>query len=107
MRIIVVVIAMAIAGTAHAQRAPDMATLDRGDGISKLGLDLGFTSLDTPSLDAALRIEIAGQYVTYSGFGIYGAFPIAKSFGDDDAPDPLPHPTTAIGNLELGGLYVI
>ena len=92
-------------GIAYAQRAPDMASLDRGDGITKIGLDAGYTSVDTPFYDAALRLELYGQYVTDSGFGIYGSFPLAHSFGD--APEPMPQPTTSIGNLELGGLYVI
>jgi hypothetical protein len=82
-----------------------MASLDRGDGITKVGLDAGFTSVDTPFYDSALRLELYGQYVTLSGFGIYGAIPLAHSFGD--APEPMPQPTTALGNLELGGLYVI
>ena len=108
MRIIVISIVLALAGTAHAQRAPDMATLDRGDGISKFGIDGAFSSIDTPFYDAALRFELYGQYVTRSGFGIYGAFPLAHTFGnEDDNPDTLPNPATAIGNLELGGLYVI
>ena len=108
MRIIVVSIVLTLATAAHAQRAPDMATLDRGDGISKFGIDGAFSSIDTPFYDAALRFELYGQYVTNSGFGIYGAFPLSHSFGDPpDVTPPLPQPTTAIGNLELGGLYVI
>lgn len=108
MRIIVISIVLLLAGVAHAQRAPDMATLDRGDGISKFGIDGAFSSIDTPFYDAALRFEVYGQYVTHSGFGIYGAFPLAHTFGnEDDNPDTLPNPATAIGNLELGGLYVI
>ena len=105
MRIIVVSIVLCTASVASAQRAPDMATLDRGDGISKIGIDGAFSSIDTPFYDAALRFEIYGQYVTHSGLGFYGALPLAHSFGD--APEPLPQPTTAIGNLELGGLYTI
>jgi hypothetical protein len=108
MRIIVISIVLVLTGVAHAQRAPDMATLDRGDGISKFGLDGAFSSIDTPYYDAALRFEVYGQYVTHSGFGVYGAFPFAHSFGnEDDNPDTLPNPATAIGNLELGGLFVI
>jgi hypothetical protein len=103
---IIVSIVLMLAGVAHAQRAPDLATLDRGDGISKFGLDLSIVSIDTPYYDAALRFEPHGQYVTQSGFGIYGAFPITKSFGDSDNPMD-PEPALAIGNLELGGLFVI
>jgi hypothetical protein len=103
--VLAIVLALALASTASAQRAPDMATLDRGDGISKIGIDLGFSSIDTPFYDAALRLELAGQYVMRSGLGFYGALPITKSFGD--APAPMPQPTFALGNLELGGLYTI
>lgn len=105
LRILGILIALAISTTtAAAQRAPDMATLDRGDGISKFGIDLAFTSLDTPFYDAALRFDLYGQYVTHSGFGIYGSLPISRSFGD--GPEPLPQPATAIGNADLGVLYV-
>lgn len=105
MRIIVLSIILALAATAHAQRAPDMATLDRGDGISKLGIDGAFSSIDTPFYDAALRFELYGQYVLRSGLGFYGALPLARSFGD--APEPMPQPATALGNLDLGLLYTI
>ncbi len=100
MRIIVISIVLALAGVAHAQRAPDMATLDRGDGISKFGVDGAFSSIDTPFYDAALRFEVYGQYVTHSGFGFYGAFPLAHTFGnEDDNPDTLANPATSIGKL--------
>ncbi|MDQ3366797.1 MAG: hypothetical protein M3680_15335 [Myxococcota bacterium] len=91
---------------AHAQRAPDMATLDRGDGISKFGIDLGLTALDSPFYSATLRLDLHGQYVTDSGFGFYGSVPIARSFGGSDDPT-LPQNATAIGNLELGLLFVV
>jgi hypothetical protein len=99
------------ATTAAAQRAPDTATLDRGDGITKLGVDFGLTFFDDDALyDGALRVEPYGQYVTDSGFGFFGALPITVSFGDE-ANDPLPgdpdQDTAAIGNLDLGLLYVL
>jgi hypothetical protein len=99
-----VLLVVCIATSVHAQRAPDHLTLDRGDGISRIGLDLGFTLVDDPAYDAALRLELFGQHVTRSGFGIYGALPIARSFGGGDAPAP--EDATALGNLELGGLFV-
>lgn len=111
MRIVIVtalvigVIGVMRAGEAHAQRAPDLATLDRGDGITKLGIDLAYTALDA-TYSGALRVEIAGQYVLQSGLGFYGALPIAHSFGAED-PEPAPQEATAIGNLELGLLFVI
>ncbi len=102
---IVLAITASTTRTAQAQRAPDMATLDRGDGISKFGVDLGFTSLDTPFYSSALRLELSGQYVLDSGLGFYGALPISRSFGD--APPPSPQAATALGNLELGLLFVV
>lgn len=99
------------APAAHAQRAPDMATLDRGDGISKLGIDLGFSVLEFPAYESALRLEVYGQYVTRSGLGIYGALPLASSFGAaDDVEDPLdllPDEATALGDTDLGLLYTV
>lgn len=107
MRIFVLSILLAISTAAHAQRAPDMSTLDRGDGISKLGLDLAFSSIDHPFYSAALRFEIHGQYVTDSGLGFYGALPISRSFGADDEPANSPDNATALGNLDAGLLFVI
>ncbi len=100
------VLSGALTTRAEAQRAPDMATLDRGDGITRLGVDFGLSLLDHPpaAYDAALRIEPYAQYVTNSGLGFYGAIPITRSFGEDGAPQP--EAATALGNLELGGLYV-
>lgn len=112
LRMIAVVALLLVSHAAHAQRAPDMATLDRGDGISKLGLDLGLTFLDVAPYEMALRAEISGQYVTQSGFGIYGALPFARSFGaadeneDPDPPDLLPNNASAVGNLDVGALFV-
>jgi len=100
---------MAAGQPAHAQRMPDMVTLDRGDGISRVGLDfaVGFAEDDVlivqdgaaAVLDAALRFEVFGQYVSRGGFGVYGALPISHllSDGDDEA---------AIGNVDVGGLFV-
>ena len=92
-----------LAGSARAQqRMPDMATLDRGDGITRLGLDFGavFTDDDIVGIDAALRFDVFGQFVAYSGLGLYGSLPISVlvAEGDNDS---------ALGNLEVGGLYVI
>jgi hypothetical protein len=112
LRVLVIsTVLIASAATAAAQRAPDTATLDRGDGITKLGFDLGLTFLDDDSLyDGALRVEPYGQYVTDSGFGFFGALPITVSFGDEENDPLLGDPdqdTVAIGNLDLGLLYVL
>lgn len=98
---------LAVTSTASAQRAPDTATLDRGDGITKIGLDLGLTFLDTPIYDSALRLEPYGQYVFDSGLGFYGALPITASFGDEDDPIAGDQDDVAIGNVDLGLLFVL
>ncbi len=102
----------ATGGSAYAQRAPDMATLDRGDGISKIALDAGLTFVKEP-YDLALRLELYGQYITRSGLGIYGSLPLSASFGapsdDEDPvpPDDIPNDAASLSNAELGGLYVV
>ena len=93
--------------TAYAQRAPDLATLDRGDGITKLGIDLGFSSLNKPPYSSALRFELWGQYLTNSGFGFYGALPLAHSFGGDGPPPPNADDATSLENVDVGLLYVL
>ena len=102
--ILAVAAVAALTQPALAQRSPDTATMDRGDGLTRLGLDFGLAFLESPPYDVALRVEPYGQYVSNSGLGFYGALPIAKSFGDGEAPEP--EPALTIGNLELGGLYV-
>ena len=63
--IISLLLALAEVAPAHAQRAPDMATLDRGDGITKLGFDLGWSFLNDPPYDSALRFfpNLTNHYV--------------------------------------------
>jgi hypothetical protein len=108
-RLITVVLLLA-SSVAYAQRAPDMATLDRGDGITKIGIDLGFSALEKPPYSSALRFDFYGQYVTNSGLGIYGALPLSMSFGSDGpsatAPNN-PDNATSLNNIDLGLLYVI
>ena len=105
---IALAILVGLAGNAFAQRAPDMATLDRGDGITKLGFDLGFSSLEDPPYDAALRFELWGQYLTNSGLGFYGALPISRSFGGEGQPQPPEaYNRTSLGNVDVGLLYVM
>ncbi|HEU0036957.1 MAG TPA: hypothetical protein VFQ53_40380 [Kofleriaceae bacterium] len=95
-------------GIAHADRSPDMATLDRGDGITKIGVDFGLSILNDPPYDSALRIEPYGQYVLRSGLGFYAAIPISLSFGGEGEPaPPEADNATALGNIDLGLLYTL
>lgn len=104
--IVAAAVLAALTAPAAAQRAPDFATLDRGDGYSKVGFDMAYVKLDPPPYDAVLHFEIYGQYVLQSGLGFYGAFPLARSLGDGEEPEEL-EGQGAIGNLDFGGLYVI
>ena len=98
----------AMASPAAAQRSPDFATLDRGDGISHIGLDLAFVKMDAPPapLDGVLHFELHGQFILQSGLGFYGAVPINKSFGDGPEEGEFDG-TAALADIDLGGLYVI
>ncbi|HLU67372.1 MAG TPA: hypothetical protein VKZ63_13900 [Kofleriaceae bacterium] len=98
------------AGTAAAQPnaslgAPVFMTMDRGDGESRVGGQLGWTFFDDDGGDVTgLRFDVYGQYVAPSGLGGYGVLPISMLFFDTVAGD---ESETAIGNVELGALYVI
>lgn len=114
--ILTVLVLAATPAAALAQRAPDMATLDRGDGTSKLGLDAGLSLFDAPPdtyYGSALRLELSGQYVLRSGFGFYGALPFAASLGapgddvDPAPPDLIPNDAVAAGDLDAGVLYTM
>src|SRR5919198_5637632 len=84
--VLALVLVAAAAGPARAQRMPAMATLDRGDGISRVGFDFAAAILDdTPgSDDAALRFDFFFQFVGQLGIGVYGDLPIALSVSDRD-----------------------
>jgi len=104
--IVTCVVLAALAAPAAAQREPDFATLDRGDGISHVGLDLAWIKLDPAPYDSVVHLELHGQYVLQSGLGFYAALPLNKSFGD--GPDEGESDgETAVADLDFGGLYVI
>lgn len=104
--VVIAAVLAALASPAAAQRAPDFVTLDRGDGYSKVGLDLAWVKMDPPPYDSVLHLEIYGQFVLHSGLGFYGAFPLARSFGD--GPDEGENRSeSSIGDLDFGGLYVM
>lgn len=50
--------------------------------------------------DFALRENVYGRYVHASGFGGYGQMSVSHAFGGEES-------TNGVGNLELGGLYVL
>lgn len=76
-------------------------SLGRQDGVSRIGAELGFVSVDTS--DGAddltpLRIGLFGQYVAPAGFGGYGALNIARVSGEGES-------ATGLSDLELGGIF--
>jgi hypothetical protein len=82
---------------------PGMATMDRFDGQTKLATSLSYVGLDSDGFieDAtALHFDLYGQYMAAQGFGGYGAVNINYISANDDSE-------TGIGNLEVGGLYLI
>ena len=96
------------AAQTRSRDAPTFATMDRQDGTSLLGFQLGYSPLggtaggdpDVQGL-TGLRLDLYGQFVTRAGLGIYGIVPashlIAEDLGDD----------TALGNVEAGLLHVV
>ena len=100
----------ALSGSAVAQPIhngpPTFMALDRQDGISRLGLQLGFGFFDEPpGVDiTSLGAQAYGQYMMPNGFGFYGILPfnyLSVEAGPNDESE------SAIGGIELGGIYVI
>jgi hypothetical protein len=97
-----------LAGPAAAQPvvgwtdAPTFMTLDRQDGRSFAGAQLGWTFFDRDLIDlTTLRLDMYGQFVSPSGLGGYGILPLSFAFIDNFDDE------TAIGNIEGGVLYVV
>ena len=82
--------------------APTFSTLDRQDGRSLAGVQLGWTFFDDEIVDVTtLRLDLYGQFVSATGLGGYGIVPLSFAFVDGAEDE------TAIGNVEGGVLYVI
>jgi hypothetical protein len=85
---------------AAADERGSFVTLDRVGTDNVVGLAVSAHFADTPiAPDVVLRENLYGRYVDSSGFGAYGQFSIAHAFGNGDSQ-------SAVGGLELGGLYV-
>lgn len=98
----VLVPVLAPTGDAAAQSwrgVPTFSTLDRGDGDSLIGVDLGLDWFKSDRFyEQAYRFDLHGQAVNRRGFGLYGQAPITVASGEEGA--------TVLGDLELGGLWV-
>lgn len=120
LRWVVVAAGLAVAPSVRAQPAtvdpytqqptetvPACPSLDRADGQSRVGADLGWTlwkdSGDLENTDVtALRLDLHGQWVSPGGFGGYGIIPV--SYGKISAMG-FEESETALGDIELGAVY--
>jgi hypothetical protein len=94
------------AGQASAQAndpPPATLTLDRMDGASRFGIQVGFDKLDQVDIDDGffMRFEPHVQYVVPGrGAGFYAQVPITHVFVSSGTD------TTAMGNLDVGGFFL-
>ncbi len=83
-------------------------TLDRFDASSRIGLEASFifpAGLQSGESETALRFEVHGQYVDpHLGLGGYAQFPLTYVTASADGQSTSGN---GIGNIELGGLYVL
>jgi hypothetical protein len=99
-KLFVVAPVVALAGSAAAD--PGTLTLDRQDAQSRIGGEISYVHIDDDGLFedvTILRFDLHGQYVMPSGFGFYGALPIAYGSGDGESE-------TGIGELEVGAIFI-
>jgi hypothetical protein len=78
---------------------PTTATLDRQTDHTSFNTAIGMSFYGDGGPDLGIRWDLYGQYVAPQGFGGYLTLPVSYVSGDDESE-------TAIGNLELGGVYV-
>ncbi len=93
--------------TAAAEEAPPptCALLDRADGVSRAGIDLGWSSLDdSGSVDfTAMRLDLHGQWL-HPGLGIGGYAILPVSYAKIDPDTGATNAEWVPGNAELGGV---
>jgi hypothetical protein len=78
---------------------PALATTDRTTDHSSFHGSLALSFFEDDGPDLAARVDLGGQYLTLQGIGGYATIPVSYLSGNDESE-------TAIGNIELGGLYV-
>lgn len=79
-----------------ASETPGFARLDRADSGSRAEISVSRTLTDNPPSDAA-RADLYGQITSRRGAGGYASVPVSFLAGEENS--------SAIGNLEVGGLY--
>jgi hypothetical protein len=77
-----------------------LATTDRTTDHTSVNASLGVSFYDDGGPDFGARIDLFGEYLAPGGFGGYGSLPISYLSADDESE-------TALGNIELGGLYAL
>ena len=101
---------VALVGT-PGRASAQFATLDRQDTGTEVGatFDYLFVNHDQEPGTSAFRFDLFGQFVDpASGFGGYLQLPITHdAVNIDVAPFQIRGSATGIGDLELGGIYVI
>lgn len=79
----------------------NFVSLDRTDDRSLIGVSTGVTVFDdSADMSPSLRFDLHGRYRVSREFGLYATIPLAIA-------DPPSGPATALGNLDLGGTYII
>jgi hypothetical protein len=96
----------ALAAPAAAQEpvAPDtpfpvLATTDRTTDHSSAHSSLAVSIYEDDSVGLPMRLDLGGQYLTRQGVGGYVAIPVSLL-------DRVGENVTALGSIELGGIYV-
>lgn len=92
---------LVVASMGGAAVASPFVLLDRQDGNSNVGGELGYSKLDSDIDGTLVRFDVHGQYVSPSGAGGYLVVPFA--YGDGGGADSV----TVLGNVEAGGIYNI
>ena len=77
--------------------ADPFVTMDRQSTGSELGFEGSYASSTGLGGDL-LRFDLHGQAMDHRGFGFYGTLPFATLSGGGDS-------ATAVGDVELGGIY--
>lgn len=93
------------AASAEEVPPPPCALLDRADGVSRAGIDLGWSSIDdSGSVDfTAMRLDVHGQWV-HPGLGIGGYAILPVSYAKIDPEPGATNAEWVLGNAELGGV---
>ena len=82
---------------------PGAVTLDRFDNQTKIAVSASYVSLSGDAVaGTGIRFDAHFQYVAQSGIGGYVSLPVNYLSLDTAAES-----TTALGNVELGGLYLL